>query len=96
MKWFGVAPEERVLFGDQGAPSRDVVRGVAPAAGDLDQLVEPLVVLVLRLPEGRWIGGVDQHRDAQPRAGGEDRVEPRIVDADRAPCRVAVSMPSPL
>ncbi len=61
---------------------RNVLRWIAIAAGDLDELVEPFVVRVLRLPELERVGAVDQDRDAQPRAGFEDRVEPGIVDRD--------------
>ena len=51
-----MGPEEAVLLGDELLP-RHVLRRVAPAAGDLDHLVEPLVVLVLLYMTGareRW------------------------------------------
>ena len=74
-----VLAENVLLLAHDLLPGR-VDLGVAIAIGSLDELQQPLVVLVLGEPEGSRLAGVDQDRDAQLAALGPDRIEPGVVD----------------
>ena len=78
--------EQVVALGHQLLEARKPVRRIA-AVGEERELEPALVVVVDRLEELLRIGGVDEHRQVQPRARVPDRIERR----DR---RCAGAMPS--
>src|SRR6185436_20393001 len=59
-----------------------------PAIGIERKLQPALVRVVERVEERRRLGNVDEHGNVEPRAGGPDRIELRIVDLQAAPVRL--------